>query len=131
MARPIGRGQLPAQCDWMLPAQKIEFQPGQNPFGALLGFEQSGFADLVAGLPGGLGFIARPVLEFIFRYFDKFSDQFWNALQAFLQGHPCFAGENAALIIQRALVNVLGIFFGDALSQIKTPLVQNSNVITG
>lgn len=127
--RPIGRGQLPAQCDWMLPAQKIEFQAGQNPFGALLGFEQSGFADLVAGLPGGLGFIARPVLEFIFRYFDKFSDQFWNALQAFLQGHPCFQGENAALIIQRALVNVLGIFFGDALSQIKTPLVQNSNFL--
>ena len=127
--QPIGRGQGAAQCDWLLPPAQVNIPDQENPFGWLLALTPDQVDTLIRSLPGGLGFIAGPVLKFFTGILQKNTELFWQALKAFLGGNPCFQGENAALVINRALINLLGIFFGDALQQIKIPLVQNSNFL--
>jgi hypothetical protein len=125
----LARLPLGAQCDWLLPGAGIQIPNGENPFAWLLGLTPKQVEETIAQSGIVLGSLAGPVIRFLLGALQKQASQFWTALEAFLAGTPCASGENAALTVQRIILNVIGLFTGDALDQVKTPIVQNSNFL--
>ena len=125
----LGRLALGKECDWLLPAGGVQIPGVDNPLAWLLGLTPQQVEQALNNSGIVLGGLAGPVIRFLLSSLQKQVSQFWTALEAFIQGAPCVSGENATLTVQRIILNVIGLFTGDALDQVKTPIVQNSNFL--
>lgn len=116
-------------CDWILPVQIDGGLQVANWLGFLSGSTELDGTLRQNSITDAKGWFWGPLVRFYTSFWKTVGDKMQQLVQAAIRSNPCISGANVSLIFARAVVNFVGLFVGDSLSQVKTPLTQHSNFL--
>lgn len=131
--KPLPRPERPDTpiqgCDWILPVEIPGAAQVVNPVGFYLGVTEADGSPRPLPAENSGSWFWGPLLRYYASFWRTIGEKLAGLFNLILRANPCISGANIGLIGLRAALNFLGIFVGDSLSQVKTPLTQHSNFL--
>lgn len=129
LPRPAPPDQPVTGCDWILPVSIPGQMAIKNPLGWLFGVVDKEGNPTPWNLEKEKGWFWGPIGRLYAGYLRVFTQKIQDLVWGVVTSQPCLSGANITLISLRAITNFVGLFVGDSLNQVKTPLTQHSNFL--